>query len=246
MSEVVLVKKEAYFFYHDSNSRNDEKILSMRVKYGYEGYGLFWAIIEAMRDQTDYKLSTKKIKELNLSLNFDEKKLTDFIEDCINEFNLFSSDGDKFYSNRLLSNMKKKEQISRKRSAIAKQMQSNKKKEKESKVNKNILLIRSYPELCILKDDDVEVSKLFDLAWGIYPNKDGKKAAEKHFTASVKNGTDFDNLFKAIENYKNSENVKKGFIKSGSTFFNNWQDWITPVMNGTSKQSFIELEPEKL
>ncbi len=97
MSEGVLVKKEAYFFYHDSNSRNDEKILSMRVKYGYEGYGLFWAIIEAMRDETDYQLSTKKIKELNGSVNFDEKRLTDFIEDCINEFNLFSSDGDKFY-----------------------------------------------------------------------------------------------------------------------------------------------------
>lgn len=241
-----MAKKEAYFFYHDSNSRNDEKILSMRVKYGYEGYGLFWAIIEAMRDQTDFKLSIKKIKELNLSLNFDEKKLTDFIEDCISEFNLFSLNGDKFYSNRLLSNMKKKEQISRKRSAIAKQMQSNKKKEKESKVNKNILPIRSYPELCILKDEAAENSKLFELAWGLYPNKDGRKAAEKHFNSSVKNGTDFDNLYKAIENYKNSDNVKKGFIKNGSTFFSNWRDWISPGTNGKFKQDFIELEPEKL
>jgi len=40
------MKKEAYYFSLDSNARDDPKILQLRMEMGWEGYGLFWAIIE--------------------------------------------------------------------------------------------------------------------------------------------------------------------------------------------------------
>ena len=33
-------EKDAYFFSHDCNARNDPKILALRSVYGAEGYGV--------------------------------------------------------------------------------------------------------------------------------------------------------------------------------------------------------------
>lgn len=66
----------------------------------------------------------------------------------------------------------------------------------------------------------------FDHIWKLYPNRVGKKAALRHYKASVKTEQDYLNIQKAINNYKLSDKVKKGFIQNGSTWFNNWQDWI--------------------
>ena len=43
--------KDAYYFPHDSNARNDTKMLLLRAKYGAEGYGNYWMIIETLREQ---------------------------------------------------------------------------------------------------------------------------------------------------------------------------------------------------
>lgn len=69
----------------------------------------------------------------------------------------------------------------------------------------------------------------FEEIWDKYPNKDGKKAAEKYFHASVRTQEDFDSINQALANYIKSERVLKGFIKNGSTWFNNWKDWITYI-----------------
>lgn len=67
----------------------------------------------------------------------------------------------------------------------------------------------------------------FEALWEVYPLKDGKKAALKHFQATVKNETDEMRIDFALENYLRDleeNNWKKP--KNGSTWFNNWQDWI--------------------
>ena len=66
----------------------------------------------------------------------------------------------------------------------------------------------------------------FEFLWNLYPNKDGKKAALKHFHASVKSPQDSADIQAALANYLESEKVKNGYIKNGSTWFNNWRDWI--------------------
>lgn len=38
--------KETFYFSHDYNARSDTKIKRLIMKFGMEGYGVFWAIIE--------------------------------------------------------------------------------------------------------------------------------------------------------------------------------------------------------
>ena len=40
--------KESFYFSHDYNARNDQKILMLRGKFGNEGYALFFYILETI------------------------------------------------------------------------------------------------------------------------------------------------------------------------------------------------------
>ena len=42
------MSKQSFYFSHDYNTRADIKIKKLIVKHGYEGYGIFWALIEAL------------------------------------------------------------------------------------------------------------------------------------------------------------------------------------------------------
>ena len=66
----------------------------------------------------------------------------------------------------------------------------------------------------------------FDEVWNEYPRRVGKKAALKSFLTSVKTKEDLILLKQALETYKKSARVKKGFIQNGRTWFANWQDWV--------------------
>lgn len=105
--------KETYYFSHDSNAFTDTKILNMRCDYGLESYGLYWVIVEMMRNEEDYKLELnnntyRAIKTLTNPK--DINNIEKFIQDCIEEYKLFDKDDNgKFYSNSLLNRMKEKE-----------------------------------------------------------------------------------------------------------------------------------------
>jgi len=47
--------KDAYWFSHDSNAKDDPKIMVLIDQLGPEGYGLFWILIEILRDQPGYR-----------------------------------------------------------------------------------------------------------------------------------------------------------------------------------------------
>lgn len=97
--------KDAYYFSHDSNARQDEKILALRMKHGWEGYGLFWALVEKLRESTDYILQ----KDYNI-IAFDLRVSSGKVKSIVEEFGLFAftDDGKCFYSERLFQNMEKK------------------------------------------------------------------------------------------------------------------------------------------
>lgn len=69
----------------------------------------------------------------------------------------------------------------------------------------------------------------FTFLWGQYPKPVGKKNAERHFLASVKTENDWADIQGALLKYKVSGNVQAGYIQNGSTWFNNWRDWIEPT-----------------
>ncbi|NGP62735.1 DUF4373 domain-containing protein [Paenibacillus thiaminolyticus] len=91
--------KEAYYFSHDSNARQDPKILAMRSVYSSEGYGWYWIIIEMLREQADYRIELTKYvwNALAMQMQCDSTAAKNFVDDCINEFHLLHSDGQFFF-----------------------------------------------------------------------------------------------------------------------------------------------------
>lgn len=93
--------KEAYYFSHDSNASQDEKILNLRADHGWEGYGIYWAIIERLRDTDGYKYKIASIKGLAASLGLKPNN----IHDVIYNYDLFENDGEFFWSKSLINRM---------------------------------------------------------------------------------------------------------------------------------------------
>lgn len=70
---------------------------------GMKGYGIYWAIIEMLREEESHKLQLKYIDEIAFSLVIGSKELNS----VINDFELFVIDDEYFYSDRLLRSMEK-------------------------------------------------------------------------------------------------------------------------------------------
>lgn len=108
--------KETFYFSHDSNARNDEKILAVRMRFGVEGYGIYFMLIERMREESDYM----SIKDYN-SLAFDFRVSADKVKSIVEDFGLFSftEDGKRFYSESFMKRMTIKDGKKQRRSNAA-------------------------------------------------------------------------------------------------------------------------------
>lgn len=109
------MKKEAYYFSHDANAKDDPKILRLRMELGWEGYGLFWALIELLRNESDHRMRTH-YKSIAFALQTQEES----IKKIINDFDLFAIENDYFWSESLLKRMELKEERSEKARESAK------------------------------------------------------------------------------------------------------------------------------
>ena len=58
--------KDSFWFKHDYNARNDEKVLELRSVYGAEGYGVFWMLVESMAETEIGGLKASLIGGLSL------------------------------------------------------------------------------------------------------------------------------------------------------------------------------------
>lgn len=105
--------KDTYYFSHDYNARNDNKIKKLISKHGFAGYGLFWAIIEELYNN-DNVLST----DYNLILS-DRKAKPEIVQSIVEDFELFVIDGDHFGSLSVESRLNDRNSKSKKASDSA-------------------------------------------------------------------------------------------------------------------------------
>lgn len=101
------MEKQSYYFSHDSNARNDVKIIKLRRQLGLEGYGLYWCLIEMLRDAPDNRLPIESTDDIAFSLNISREK----VDTVINNYGLFNVDADHFFSERLIRNMEQYKDI---------------------------------------------------------------------------------------------------------------------------------------
>lgn len=104
------------YFNHDSNARNDEKIVALRIRYGAEGYGVYFMLIEMLQAAPGCVLE-KDYKALAFDLRVSARRIKSIVED----FGLFTptDGGKKFYSERLIRHLNEVEENERKRSEAA-------------------------------------------------------------------------------------------------------------------------------
>ena len=172
------------YFNHDSNSRNDIRIIKLRSKLSYAGYGIFWAVLEMLFTEEN-KLCIDDYDSLAFGLQCDPKVLKQVIED----FDLFVVEDGCFYSRRLNNHIedinskstKAKESIKKRwnnTNVLRTYNDSNTSKVNKSIVNKSksieeriIEFNKSIQSISDVSDDDKEN---FFLYW-TEKNKSGSK-----------------------------------------------------------------------
>ena len=112
MERIKLAMKKTNYFSHDSNARNDSKIIPLRMKLGIEGYGIYFMIIERLREESNYTC----LKDYD-GLAFDFRTTKEKIKSVTEDFDLFEfTDDGYFYSKSLKQRMLIKDEKSKKRS----------------------------------------------------------------------------------------------------------------------------------
>lgn len=88
------------FFSHDLHGRNDGKLQTVLMKHGLKGIGAFWCIVEMLYENEGYLMRTECER-----IAFELRTDCEFILSIIDDFNLFESDDEIFYSNSVLTRL---------------------------------------------------------------------------------------------------------------------------------------------
>lgn len=154
------MSKDTFYFSHDYNSRNDVKIKKLLSKHGMSGYGLFWAIIEELYNNTNVLPTDYD------TISYDLRVDKSLVKSVITEFDLFVFDGDFFGSMSVQKRLDERNEKSAKaRKSVnyrwgkntnvlqsnydantIKERKVNKKKEKEIKENSAMASIPEFNE----------------------------------------------------------------------------------------------------
>ena len=207
--------KDTFYFSHDYNARNDEKIKRLIRKHGMQGYGVFWSIVEDLYNnanalRTDYE-----------GIAYDLRSDSDLVASVVNDFDLFIFDGDFFGSNSVQERLDQRNDKSAKArksasyrwdnaNAMQTQYDSNAKKERKGKE---------------IKGKEIkEINISFDIFWDLYDKKVGDKEKLKKKWESMQD-VERQSIIDYIPRYKITQPDKK-FRKDPQTFFNNksWND----------------------
>jgi len=87
------MKKDAYYFSHDSNSKDDPKCVMLIEQLGLEGYGIFWVLVETLRDQPSYKYPLALLPAIARRYNSTAQK----VETVVKNYDLFQFTDDEFF-----------------------------------------------------------------------------------------------------------------------------------------------------
>ena len=207
--------KETFYFPHDYNAMQDEKIKMLIRKHGMEGYGIFWAIVEMLYNnanalRTDYE-----------GIAFDVRTNCEKIESIVNDFDLFIVDGDTFGSMSIERRLNERKEKSRKAKESASYRWNNanalrtecdgnaikEKKVKEKKEKKEIKVndITVSHETKIKNESFEKFNKWLD-SETTFVRKIKKQITEEQFMKLKKtyNSTQIMNTILNLENYKDA------------------------------------------
>jgi hypothetical protein len=205
------MKKDAYYFSHDANARNDFKMLKIRRSLGLEGYAIYFCLIEMLREQNTYKLPVNSIPDIAFDLHTSEEK----IKTIIYSFELFEIDENEFFSVRLLRSMNTYNSLKTKLSENGRKgglskakaglnqgssIKGKERKEKESKIKE--IKVKEINKLIIDNKDIFREFKHLRMS-----NSENEKLLNLGYSQS-----DIIRTLESIENYKKNTNYVSMYL----------------------------------
>ena len=95
------MSKEAFYFSHDYNARNDPRLMRLIMKEGMEGIGIYWCIIEMLYEQNGY-IPLTNIESIAFELHLDCER----IKNVLQKYDLFKFKDEIFYSESVMRRLK--------------------------------------------------------------------------------------------------------------------------------------------
>lgn len=218
------------WYQQDVKSHTDEKCREIILEHGLEGYGLFILCLELIAEKIDSKMVPEidiTFRVLREKSRLSHQKLTKILS-FFDQISVIYSNFSEKTIHMSCPNLLKRLDNWTKRSVAPTEKVSTNKNKKENKKEKT---------------NSASVHFWFEEIWSKYPNRVGKKQAQRHYEATVKSEEDRLDCQDALVKYQKhlEENTWKK-PQNGSTWFNNWRDWfdwVEPV-NVESKADKLE------
>jgi len=228
------MEKEAFYFPHFCNARHDRKIRRLRKELGTEGYGIYFMLLETLREQQDLMYPLEDIDLLAEEFGVSEAK----VRVAVCNYELFEIDEEKkFFSPKMIVYLepyfKMKEQrkmagrasaekrMLNDRSTTVQQSKEKESKENENKVNESK---RDFNALLMPFANDLGPEYMnFALYWTEKNNK-GKERweMEKFFDISRRIKTWMNNNSKFKNNGTSVNEPKLGTSEARMAAIKNW------------------------
>ena len=213
------MEKDAFYFSHDSNAKDDPKCVLLIEQLGLEGYGIFWVLIETLREQPGYKYPFALLSALARRFNTTQDKMRIVV--C--NYGLFTvSDNEFFFSESLMRRMERmdyKREISRRAGQASAQ--------KRLMISAGLTDVQPPFNDCStskVKQSKVNESKVnkytaeFEEFYAMYPRPEDKHRSFNNWKSQLKHYT-ADQLMTAAKNYKATKvGTEIQYIKSSANF----------------------------
>ena len=231
------------YFPHDTDAANDDKVQALMYSHGIEGYGLYFMLLERTYRSENGKLPISKFADKIGLLRLTGLTIEKFDEIVASAIEVGCFDRTAYKTEGCLTS----NGILKRIASINKLREYDRNRHPRQGDGENV-----YPDAAPTVDPDKATTlpdkrfecsagekpkkkrkdecpyslKEFEELWEQYPSKDGKKKAYSHFRGSIKNEKNLQDIRTALKNYLGSERVRNGYYKNGSTWFNNWKDWV--------------------
>ena len=219
------------WFKHDSDASNDAKLKKLRLKYGAQGYGIYWYCLEQIARNVDLHNLTFELEHDAELIAHDFDLSSDLVQHIMTymvEIGLFENVGGVITCLKLAKRTDEyTQQILRKNNHLLK----NSLETPESLPIKSEVLdkIRTDKIRLDLKDNKEKINKKenysedFEVFWKAYPRA---KAKGKSFESWKKKKPNIEQVLKTLTWQIMSRDWQKGFIPNSLTYINQerWDD----------------------
>ncbi|MEA4865336.1 MAG: DUF4373 domain-containing protein [Sphaerochaeta sp.] len=127
------------WFRHDIGTMNDIRMQKIMRKYGLEGIGIYWCLVESLYTN-DGKIFFSEITDIAFMIHASEKKVAEMARDQ----DIFESDEESFWSNRVNSELSIQQEVSERAKEAINARWKNQRKAKNNNSNPSDNSEKSY------------------------------------------------------------------------------------------------------